>query len=223
MGFGGVFSAPLDAALNRSWASFSLYSSDGVFAMKLLIHLAEFSEEQSIVGKLVMAYGEFEFNVAKLIAHAIGDDDNGARIFFRIHGEGPRLDVADAIVRPFFERMNLVGQWSCAFGALRYCKDVRNQYAHCQWYSDRGLTFANIERDAKSPEGVLTVQLYPIDLNLLQKQQTYFEYANDWLHFLDCRCRKATGQESPDPPIPKSIPQPPKHNRPKTPPAQPSC
>ncbi|MGB9113685.1 hypothetical protein [Bradyrhizobium sp.] len=187
--------------------------------MQLLLALDEFREEQSIVGQLLMAYGEFEFNIAKLIAHAIGNEDNGARIFFRIHGEGPRLDVADAIVRPFFERMNLVGQWTNAFGALRYCKDVRNQYAHCQWYSDEStpLTFANLERDAAAPEGILNVQLYPVDLDLLQKQREYFEYANDWLHFLDCRCRKAMGQEAPDAPVPKSIPQPPKHNRPKKP------
>jgi hypothetical protein len=112
----------------------------------------------------------------------------------------------------------VIGQWTNAFGALRYCKDVRNQYAHCNWYSDEGrpLTFVNLERDTASPEGTLNIQLYPTDLALLRKQHDYFEYANDWLYFLDCRCRKVKEEKVPEPSVPKSIPQPPKHNRPKT-------
>ncbi len=191
--------------------------------MQLLLEFDDFPEEKIIIGMLLMAYAEFEVNMAKLVGYAMGgkDMDRGVRILFRVHGEGPRLDVVDAIVRPFFDGMKLAGQWSNTLGALRYCKDIRNQYAHCHWFSDEGkpLTFINLDNDADRPEGELQLQLHPTDVVLLRKQCVYFEYANAWLYFLDCRCQLARREESPDPPVPKSIPQPPKHNRSKKHPA----
>lgn len=191
--------------------------------MRLLIEFDGFSEEQRIVGQMLMAYGEFEFVLASIVGYSIGDEHAGARIFFRVHGESARLDVADAILRPYFEKLGLNGQWGNALGASRYCKDIRNQYAHSNWLTPKNdvLTFVNMDSDVASPDGPLMLQLYPTDLSLLKKQREYFEYTNDWLYFLQCRCRRKSGLESPDPATPKSIPQPPKHNRPKKPPAPP--
>ena len=189
--------------------------------MELLIEFKRYPEEQAIIGRLLMAYGEMEFGVAKLLGHAFDGDDNiAARLFFRVHGEGPRIDVADAILRRFFTHLKLAGQWSNTVGALRYCKAVRNQYAHCNWLADssRPLTFINMDTDVSSPDGELMLLLYPTSLAVLKEQQKFFEYATDWLYFLDCQCRRRSGIEAPDPPEPKSIPQPPKHNRRKTPP-----
>ncbi len=186
--------------------------------MRLLLEFDEHPQEQALVGRMLMAYGEFESQTAKLVGHAFdGNYALGGRIFWRVHGAAARIDVADAIIRPFFESIGLLGQWSNALGALRYCKDIRNQYAHCNWFTEKGkpLTFINFDKDVASPEGELMLQLYPTDLTLLQKQCEYFEYTNDWLFFLDCRCRRRRGVSAPDAVAPKSIPQPPKHNRPK--------
>lgn len=186
----------------------------------LLIEFKDRKEEQNLIGQMLMAYGEFEFFVAGLLGYAIeGGNDIAGRLFFRVHGEGARLDVADAILRPFFKKSGLHGQWSNTIGALRYCKDIRNQYAHCNWIEKSGLLqFVNMDRDAASPEGDLILQLYPTDLALLKRQFEYFAYTNFWLFFLNCKCRRAAGDtKAPDPPAPKSIPQPPKNNRGKGP------
>ena len=194
--------------------------------MRLLIEFDEFEKEQSLVGRMLMAYGEFEFEVARLLGYAIpGGNDTAGRLLFRVNGEAARLDVADALLRSFFEKLKLGGQWGCAFGALWYCKDIRNQYAHCTWHSETGkpLTFMLMDKDADSPDGTLMVQLYPTDLPLLEKQHEYFEYTLDWLYYLGCECRKHLGEQAPALKAPKSIPQPPKHNRPKTPPGLPEA
>src|SRR5262249_27618216 len=100
--------------------------------MRLLIEFDKYPDELSLVGQMLLAYSEFEFELAKLIGHFLeGDTDRAARVFWRIQGEAARIEVADAILRPFFEKHNLAGKWCNALGALRYCKNIRNQYAHC--------------------------------------------------------------------------------------------
>jgi hypothetical protein len=186
--------------------------------MRLLIELKGFDREQELIGRMIMAYGEFEFEVAHLMDYAVTlGKDAGPRILFRVNGEAARLDVADAILKPFFETMNLGGRWSNALGALRYCKNIRNQYAHCNWKADPGkpLYFINADRDVDSADDTITLQLYPTDLTLLQEQHVYFEYSLDLLFYLNCRCRIRRGLDSPQPEVPKSIPQPPLHNRQK--------
>jgi hypothetical protein len=193
--------------------------------MRLLTEFDDLLEEQRLVGRMLMAYGEFEFDVARLIGRFLdGDDDRAGRIFFRVNGAAARIDVADAFLRPYFAKLGLGGQWGNALGPLRHCKNIRNQYAHCTWFREAGrpLCFINMDADAAAPEGVLTVHLYPTDLDLLQRQHSYFEYTADWLFYLDCQVRMRAGQECPDPPVPKSIPAPSLNNLPKTPPPEPA-
>jgi hypothetical protein len=194
--------------------------------MPLVYEFKDFPKEQELVGDMLLAYGQLEFDVARLIGFALpSGDDMAGRLLFRVNGEAARLDVADAILRPFFETVGISGQWGNALGALRYCKNVRNQYAHCQWHiPDRQppeLCFINLDRDADSPDGTLHVQLYPTDLRLLKKQHEYFNYTILWLYCLTCACQRRAGQEVHVPSVPKSIPQPPLHNLPKNPPALP--
>ncbi len=188
--------------------------------MRLLINFTNHLKARELVGLMIMAYGEFEFEVAGIMSYAIdGGPDTAARIFFRVNGEAARLDVADAILRPFFDKLTLGGRWGNALGALRFCKNVRNQYAHCQWHPDaHNLYFFNLDRDGRdSLEGELIVNPYPTNLELLQKQYEYFEHTLDWLYYLSCECRGHKGEESARPPVPKSIPQPQLHIRPKKP------
>lgn len=180
--------------------------------MRLLLDFDGHEEEQALIGRMLMAYSEFEFDLAKFLGYALnGDHDTGVRLFFRVNGEGARLEAADALLRPFFDGRVGPGKWGNALGTLRYCKDVRNQYAHCTWHRAEGepLRFMNVKRDAASAEGELLVTQIPTDLGVIQKQHQYFEYALDWLFFLDCWHLRSLGEAVPVPPVPKSIPQPP--------------
>jgi hypothetical protein len=51
--------------------------------MRLLLEFKEYEKEQELVGRTLMAYGEFEFEVARLMGFAIaGDNDTACRVFF---------------------------------------------------------------------------------------------------------------------------------------------
>lgn len=82
--------------------------------MRLLAEFERFEKEQQLVGRMLMAYGEFEFTIAQLLGYAIpGGDDTAARLLYRVNGEAARLDVADALLRPFFETtLRIAGAWT---------------------------------------------------------------------------------------------------------------
>jgi hypothetical protein len=222
-GFGGVDSARRNASSRRRAVSFGLNSDFGALLMaKFLTEFEKFPEEREIVGSLLIAYGEIEFALLGCLNAALDQDmDTSTRILFRVRGESARIGVADAILRPTFAKIGLSGQWGNAIGAVRHCKSIRNQFAHCHWWSDdkeAHLRFLNLDAASDSPEGEVRVNLEPIDLVVLRGQKQYFEYALDWLYFLEDELGKKTGAQRPsrNRVAPKSIPQPPLSSRTET-------
>jgi hypothetical protein len=185
----------------------------------LLSEFENFPREHNLIGEMLMAYGEMEFALIGCLTEALGvDDHTSARILFRVRGESPRLLVADAILRPVFSKHKLKDKWITAYSAVNHCKNIRNQYAHCHWQvHEEKLHFMDLDKDAGSNEELLNVTFYPIDLALIERQHQYFEYAESCLFFLLDRLKRAHGKNKDIPPFPepKSIPQPPRDNRPK--------
>ena len=181
----------------------------------LLLEFENFPKEKALIGEMVIAYGEIEFAIATILGSIHGQDANIAtRILFRVKGESPRLEVADAIIRPVMENSGLVGKWDCAYGAAKYCKNIRNQYTHCHWWAEKELLmFLNFDRMAEKRVGVLTTNFEPIDLPLIERQHQYFDYCTRLLYFLHTEYRRRVGiSPIPDVSEPKSIPEPPRSN-----------
>jgi hypothetical protein len=181
----------------------------------LLIEFEDHQEEKVLIGEILTAYGEFEFILAQLLCHLFKNNTHtAARVLFRVKGESARIEVVDAMLRPEMDAFGLGGKWGNALGALRYCKEVRNQYAHCHWFKDgeKPLCFMNLDSDVTSASGEVIVQFEPVDLPLIQKQHQYFEYTLGVLYFLEDRFRTHFGESSDGFPEPISIPQPPKSN-----------
>jgi hypothetical protein len=180
--------------------------------MPMLVEFENFPDEKEVVGSLLIAYGELEFALMECVDVAlVSDIDKTARIFFRIKGEAARMDVADAILRPAFTKIGLAGKWSNAFGALKHCKTIRNQYAHCHWQTfNKRLYFINFDQDAQLPaEGQLQVKYLNVDFHLLFNQQLFFKYTADLTYYLLFEYQKKTGQiPSHDLSEPKSLAQP---------------
>lgn len=187
----------------------------------ILIEFEKFPNEKRIIGELLMAYGEIEFAIVRLLNAYFDDDSLAARVLFRVKGEGPRLDIADAIIRHELGPTGLKDKWILAISAARHCKSIRNQYAHCHWHIDEEerpnqLFFMNLDQEVASKDGLLEITFCPIDLSLLEQHRKYFRYALTWLYYLDAEYRKHKGQDQSsilEIEAPKSIPQPPLHNR----------
>jgi hypothetical protein len=187
--------------------------------MPILMEFADFPEERAIIGSLLMAYGEMEFALLGSLDEVIGPDMNTTmRILFRVNGESNRLSVADAILRPAFTKVNLDGKWGNVYGAIKYCKKVRNQYSHCHWNLTNGkLYFLDFDQDAQSPQPTVELNYHGIELTLLKKQQDFFEYALEMAYFIFFEYRVRLGRlPSHEHEFPKSIEQPPLYNRSET-------
>jgi hypothetical protein len=184
----------------------------------LLVEFVDFPQEREIIGSLLISYGEIEWALAICLQQALDISASDAtRILFRVKGESARIETVDAIARPSFSKIGLVGQWGNAVGAARHCKKIRNQYAHCHWrLFDGVLRFLNLDEEAEAAEGPLIVDAIPLKLDLLKRQHTYFIYALDCLYYLEEEYKKRAGRSSSHDQLePKSIPAPPLYDRPK--------
>ena len=186
----------------------------------ILIEFTNFPREREIIGQLLIAYGELEFALMGCLRQALsGDIDTATRVLFRVRGESARIEVADAIIRPAYAKVGLEAKWGNAIGAVRVCKNIRNQYAHCHWQvlKDGVLRFMNLDVDAAVSEGSVQPRLIPLSLDLLERQFLYLEYALDWLYFLDVEYQVLAGRlSSHNLTEPKSWPAPPLFDRPKS-------
>lgn len=132
--------------------------------------------EATIIGRLLAGYSELEFSLLVCLVAALNSDTPTAfKIMFRLRGESSRIDIADAIMHSRYKDAGLSSEYAEAIGAIRFCKDVRNQYAHAHWQGDMlgGLHFFDLENAAKQNTGGSIKSKY-VDVPLLTAQETYF-------------------------------------------------
>ena len=163
-----------------------------------------FSKEGSIIGRLLAGYGELELGLCFCVATARDDFDMVFKAMFRPRGETMRIDIADAIGRKPFQKMNLEIRLSEDVGSVRYCLKIRNQFAHCYWTDDYGrqLGFVQLEDTAKSNksvDNVYHIKTRDIKHALLQEHEAYFVYTRRWLAALEYHAQNlaAKGPKSP--------------------------
>jgi hypothetical protein len=145
-----------------------------------------YPDEAAVIGRIVAGYGDLEYLLSHCLSAALGNRPSVFRAFFRLRGEQQRVDVTDALMRHHYEAAGLINEYSEMIGAMRWCRSLRNQYAHCHWAShkDAGLFFTNMEDPAKKAGGPVTFKMYHVDLPLLIKQEEYTAYTSDILLFI---------------------------------------
>jgi hypothetical protein len=90
-----------------------------------------FPEEGAIIGRLLTGYAELEISLMRCI-HVVRDDfDTVLKAMFRIRGEQQRLSVGDALGRHHYQALDLGVEFNAAVKPMDYCRQIRNQYAHC--------------------------------------------------------------------------------------------
>jgi hypothetical protein len=140
----------------------------------ILLHDFErFPEEAAIIGRIIAGYGELEYWWAKCLGRTLNDDDSALRMVFR-QRDAKRIETADALMRPAYQKAGLGDKYNEMLGAIRHCRTIRNQYAHSHWisYHEAGLFFGSFEHDAnkKGDGGPFTIPFRHVDVPLLQLQ-----------------------------------------------------
>lgn len=158
--------------------------------MPCFVHKHEAYEEGIIVGRLLAGYGEIEMAIcACIIEQTPGYDfDTPVRDLFGERGEAKRIKNARAQLIILFQSVNLHAEVAEALDDMDWCRKIRNQYAHCQWYwtSHEGLCFVDLEALAKqaTPITELTKNKLPVTLPLLEEQWNFFEYVFNTFDYL---------------------------------------
>jgi hypothetical protein len=118
-----------------------------------------------------------------------------------------------------FASTGLSSKYNRTMKNMNWCRTLRNQYAHCNWYdtNKEGLCFVDLEHTAnlKTKIKSVTAHRYPIDAVLLKRQENYFLYVRRCYWHLAEAYRIAQGKRvsgGPLHPWPQILARPPKHN-----------
>jgi hypothetical protein len=138
-------------------------------------------DECFVVGRLLAGYSELEICMMHCVIAIKGDADSIVKALYRARGEKQRIDIADGLARHDFIELGLETQFTTAIGAIHFCRTLRNQLAHCQWWDgerDR-IVFTDLETFAKENKKIRSFHDLPrkiLDKSLLNAHLGYFEY-----------------------------------------------
>jgi hypothetical protein len=178
-----------------------------------------FPKEGNLIGRLLAGYGELELEMCACLAATTDDLSAAIKRLFGIRGEYKRIKTADAMMKASYASAGLASKYNHVIGNMDWCRTVRNQYAHCNWYDTtaEGLCFVDLEHTAKLKRKIKSVAAhrYPIDAVLLKRQETYFTYVRECYWHLAAAYRIARGKGfkgGPLHPWPPRLARPPRHN-----------
>jgi hypothetical protein len=139
--------------------------------------------EGVILARILAGYGELELTMCECLIAIEGQLDTPIRDIFGPRGAEQRIKVAKKRLLPEFTKANLRATLVETLDDMEWCRQVRNQYAHCSWYwtKQEGLCFVNLEELAKQPATILKVMndRHPIDVPLLDAQESFFNYVKE--------------------------------------------
>lgn len=144
----------------------------------VLYELDKHPAERDLIGRIILLYGVLEVGLLQLVSAVLGGKIYTAqRILYRLRSESNRLEVADALIRSTLAEHHLSQAWEDAYSAMKFCKGIRNTYAHSQWLSDNGfLRFGDMDKTAKTRDGKSQIDFHPLIAATLEKQLAYFTH-----------------------------------------------
>jgi hypothetical protein len=176
-------------------------------------------QEGQIVGRLLAGYSELEVEMLNCTNLVSGNIDAAVRQLYGRRGEKQRIDATQTATRAAYNGVGLGSEHAQTMADMDWCRKIRNQYAHCQWYftTREGLCFIDLEDLAKQPVGIASVTdvRVPVDVDLLSRQENFFKHVQKWFWYLQEQYRARTGKLRPSSlvyQLPSAMARPPLHN-----------
>jgi hypothetical protein len=145
--------------------------------------------EGDLIGRILAGYGELELEMAQCAMAANGNDvDKVVKRLFKDRGELKRIRMADSMMKAQYGRVGLRVPYDRAIKDMNFCRTIRNQYAHCNWYhtTAEGLCFIDLEHLARLSKRIVqvTARRRPLNVALLEQQEVYFKYVQRCFWYL---------------------------------------
>ena len=146
-------------------------------------------------------YADLEISLMHCVQIVGNDFDAVLKKMFGTRGAEKRIERAVRIGGQHYDDLGIGTQFETAVESVDYCREIRNQYAHCIWWDDLSgqLAFANLEWLAKDDALVENLSgLTPnyLDVPLLEEQLAYYEYAELLLKWVKLEGMRLAGQSS---------------------------
>lgn len=175
----------------------------------------DFVEEARLIGKLLAGYGELELELCDCLVAVRGDLSDALTVMWSARGEKNRISTAKDAVKADYIARDLGQPFFDGITNMQWCRRVRNQYAHCQWYPKDGrLCFVEIESmlDSHEPIDRISDGRTGIDADLLKEQISFFDYTRQYFWYLAGQYRVSVGKlHKSSFPMPPKRPQPAMH------------
>lgn len=139
-------------------------------------------KEGVILGRILTGYGELELTLCECLIAVEDQLDEPIRNIFGGRSAEGRIKAKKRLLEEY-KKASLQNELAEALDDMEWCRQIRNQYAHCSWYwtQQEGLCFVNLEELAKQSTAILGVMddRHPIDVTLLYAQETFFNYVKE--------------------------------------------
>ena len=169
--------------------------------MAVILHMPSafdrFRREGEIIGRLVIEYGEMEWDLCLLVSHITQNLDTALKAMYRSRGETQRIDVADSLARNRLPTGRVRTIYEQTIAQMRDCLKIRNQYAHTNWVETAGgeLCFVNIEELANGHEIIelSNMQLHRLDMSIIDDQARFFLQVMQNMRYLNMEIQHING------------------------------
>jgi hypothetical protein len=166
---------------------------------------SKFAKEGVAVGRLLTSYSILEIDLMNCVQMGRGGDLNTVlKAMYGKRGANARIDEAEKLGVTSYSALGLAGDFGTAISAFRYCLKIRNQFAHWIWWDDLTgqVAFADLEELAKQTKAITDLRklrAFHVTLSLLNAQNTYFAYVEQYLAWLNYEGRVRSGKLSTNP------------------------
>ena len=100
-------------------------------------------DESIIIARLLAGYGEIELQMCMCLIVVEGQIDTPIREIFEKRGAEFRIKTGANALETEYAHAGLLTELTEALADLDWCRQIRNQYSHCQWFwtATEGLCF----------------------------------------------------------------------------------
>ena len=152
--------------------------------------LNKFPAEKQLIGEILTAYGELEFDLCLCVAMGIDNLDAAIKQMFGVRGETKRVNIAEQLGKPAYQKVGLSKEFDETIAAMRHCLAIRNQFAHAYYHDNLSgrLSFIHLEEIATQTAPItdlMALTFKYLDVPLLHAQRTYVTHTSDFLRFVN--------------------------------------